>query len=252
MAEEGHVEHAAHGVKGFLSHNAAGLPVWAWLLVVAAGIGVAYIFPKIFGSSNSPTDQSGNQAGSAVGGTSGLGLAVDPTTGLPYAVEGLVPSGGTAGQPTASTGQSTGTTATQATPDMTATNNLLQQLLNQLQNPPTPTTPAPVVQNSVPVKHKHKSPSTPPTHQKTVSSEKVQTSPGVATHPIPRPKTPTTPAVPVPSPVQSRPKVAPRAPVTGSRQPTPIHTTTAHRATTPAHTPALPVRPTVRRKKPAA
>ena len=30
-------------------------------------------------------------------GSSGLGLAIDPTTGLPYAVQGLVPSGGSSG-----------------------------------------------------------------------------------------------------------------------------------------------------------
>jgi len=76
-------------VGGFLQQSTAGLPNWAWLLVIAGGITAAIIVPKFLAqnqtSANSTTPTS----------ASGLGLAVDPTTGLPYAVEGLVPSGGT-------------------------------------------------------------------------------------------------------------------------------------------------------------
>jgi hypothetical protein len=75
-------DHAGH-VGNFLRQTTAGLPNWAWLLIIAGGIAAAIILPKYLkpssvSSSNSP---------------GGLGLAVDPTTGLPYAVEGLVPSG---------------------------------------------------------------------------------------------------------------------------------------------------------------
>jgi hypothetical protein len=78
----------SHG-GNFLSQSTAGLPNWAWLLVIAGGIAAAYFIPKFFpGTSSGGTTSGGGNA-------SGLGLAVDPTTGLPYAVEGLVPSGGT-------------------------------------------------------------------------------------------------------------------------------------------------------------
>lgn len=81
----------AEGIGGFLSNQTAGLPNWAWIGVVAAGLGAAYLFPKFFGggapTAGTTTDQ----------GAGGIGLAVDPTTGLPYAVEGLVPSGAFAG-----------------------------------------------------------------------------------------------------------------------------------------------------------
>lgn len=83
--------HSAPGVTGFLKNNTAGMPNWVWLLVIAGGIGLAlavkyYSSKKSSSSTSTGTDQ-----------TSGLGLAVDPTTGLPYAVEGLVPAGGTVG-----------------------------------------------------------------------------------------------------------------------------------------------------------
>lgn len=73
-------------VGGFLQQSTAGLPNWAWLLVIAGGITAAIVIPKYLNK---------EQPSSAASSTSpsGLGLAVDPTTGLPYAVEGLVPSG---------------------------------------------------------------------------------------------------------------------------------------------------------------
>lgn len=77
------------GGKGFLNQEVAGLPNWAWIAVIAAGIGAVYIVPKFFGNKASSSTSSS--------GTSGLGLAIDPTTGQPYAVEGLVPAGGLAG-----------------------------------------------------------------------------------------------------------------------------------------------------------
>src|SRR4030095_4419596 len=85
------------GIKGFLTGQTAGLPNWAWLLVIGAGIALAYVVPKFVnkggtGESTKPT------------GASGLGLAIDPTTGLPLAVEGLVPSGAMAGNGTVSGG----------------------------------------------------------------------------------------------------------------------------------------------------
>lgn len=201
MAEE----HAAHGIKGLLGKDTAGLPNWVWLVVIISGIGVAYILPKLLGSgkSNSSQDQSNNpQDQSGTSQASGLGLAIDPTTGLPYAVEGLVPGGGT-----------TGATATQATPDMTATNNLLQQLLTQLQGQkPTP----------VPVHHPKKTPTTtptPPTHKKTTSTATVTTSAFVPTSPVPRPKVASQPTVPVASPTPARHKLNPAATLTAAAGP---------------------------------
>jgi hypothetical protein len=76
---------------GFLKQSTAGLPNWAWILVVVGGVAAAYFIPKFFGggsgtSSQTATDQTNPN-------TTGLGMAIDPATGLPYAVEGLVPSG---------------------------------------------------------------------------------------------------------------------------------------------------------------
>lgn len=81
----------AEGIGGFLSSQTAGLPNWAWIGVVAAGLGAAYLFPKFFGGGATGATTTTDQ------GAGGIGLAVDPTTGLPYAVEGLVPSGAFAG-----------------------------------------------------------------------------------------------------------------------------------------------------------
>lgn len=82
---------AEEKLTGFLSKDTAGLPNWAWLLIVGAGLAVAYIGPKFFGSKSQQQQQTTGTD------TTGLGLAIDPTTGLPYAVEGLVPSGATVG-----------------------------------------------------------------------------------------------------------------------------------------------------------
>lgn len=85
MPDTPEVAHHGSGVKGFLTGTTAGLPNWAWILVVVAGVGGAILLPKLLG----------NKTGTTTSDTTGegLGLALDPTTGLPYAVEGLVPSG---------------------------------------------------------------------------------------------------------------------------------------------------------------
>jgi hypothetical protein len=93
-------------IQEILSKETAGLPNWAWIAIVAAGIGATYVLPKLFGkatgtTANTPTTSSDSGTSQA-----GLGLAVDPTTGLPYAVEGLVPSGGLAGTTLTGTGGS--------------------------------------------------------------------------------------------------------------------------------------------------
>lgn len=78
------------GFEKFLTSETAGMPNWVWLLVIGAGLGLAYFVPKLIGkNTGTSTDQGAASAG--------LGLAIDPTTGLPYAVEGLVPSGAVAG-----------------------------------------------------------------------------------------------------------------------------------------------------------
>lgn len=100
-------------IGGFLSQSTAGLPNWAWLLVVGGGILAAIYVPKLLPGAKTGTPTTD------ISGT-GLGLAVDPTTGLPYAVEGLVPSGaGTTTQPTTST--SVPTTSTSTPPRLTFT-----------------------------------------------------------------------------------------------------------------------------------
>lgn len=58
MAEE----HAAKGITGGIGHfftqTTAGLPNWAWLLVIGGGIAAAIIVPRLFGGT-STTDQTG-------------------------------------------------------------------------------------------------------------------------------------------------------------------------------------------------
>lgn len=88
MAEDG------KGVGGFLKGSTGPLPNWAWGLVIVGGVAVAYFIPKFFGRQGTGSQTAGNTGTSD---QSGLGLAIDPTTGLPFAVEGLVPSGGTTG-----------------------------------------------------------------------------------------------------------------------------------------------------------
>jgi len=88
------------GAGGFLMGETAGVPNWAWILVVAAGIILAVIVPKLVNkgggtATSTPGTSTDNLNGG--NGSSGLGLAIDPTTGLPYAVQGLVPSGGSSG-----------------------------------------------------------------------------------------------------------------------------------------------------------
>lgn len=103
-------------VGSFLSQSTAGLPNWAWLLVVGGGILAAIYIPKLL---------PGNQqqiGGSNATPNSGLGLAVDPTTGLPYAVEGLVPGGQTTTTPATTTPATTATIAPSTAP---TANNLL-------------------------------------------------------------------------------------------------------------------------------
>jgi len=105
MAEDVAPKPEGGHVKGFLGQQTAGLPNWAWLLIIVAGFGLAYIVPRFM---------SGKGTGQSTQGTgSGLGLAIDPTTGLPYAVEGLVPSGAMAGTSSGMTG--TPSTVTETT-----------------------------------------------------------------------------------------------------------------------------------------
>jgi hypothetical protein len=81
------------GIGGILKSQTGPLPNWVWLLVIGGGIAAAIIVPKLLAKgSTTAADATTTDAGTP---NSGLGLAVDPTTGLPYAVEGLVPSGGT-------------------------------------------------------------------------------------------------------------------------------------------------------------
>lgn len=87
-------------VTNFLKQSTAGLPNWAWILVVGAGIAAAYFVPKFLG---------GKQT-SQPGVTSGVVPTVDPATGLPY-----TPGGPFAGGGNTTTGTTTTTTGTTGT-----------------------------------------------------------------------------------------------------------------------------------------
>lgn len=125
-------ENGGSGIQGFLGKDTAGLPNWGWLLIIVGGAAAAYFIPKFLGGqSPNATDQTATNAGTAQSNTNGIGLAVDPTTGLPYAVEGLSPSGGLAGG--------------QGGVDLSPITNVLQQILSNLNKttPPPPPTPKP-------------------------------------------------------------------------------------------------------------
>jgi len=94
--------------KELLTKETAGIPNWAWVAIVVAGIGATYVLPKLLGKKTNTSTPPTSSSDAGASGGSGLGLAVDPTSGLPYAVEGLVPSGATAG---GSSSTSVGTTA---------------------------------------------------------------------------------------------------------------------------------------------
>lgn len=138
---EGDFPKGGSNVGNFLKQSTAGLPNWAWILVVGAGIAAAYFVPKFLGT------QTG-QANSATSGT-GLGLAVDPTTGLPYAVEGLVPGGANAGGGNTTTTGTTATTTTtfQARQKVTDQNNPAYQF--DQNNPGVPIRSAPNIMGTI-------------------------------------------------------------------------------------------------------
>jgi len=109
-------EGGTKGIGGILKAQTGPLPNWVWLVVIGGGIAIAYFLPKFLAqNSTSQPDATTTNAGTS---NSGLGLAIDPTTGLPYAVEGLVPSGATVGTapgvlpPTPTTTTSTTTSTT--------------------------------------------------------------------------------------------------------------------------------------------
>lgn len=147
-----------NGIQGFLGKDTAGLPNWAWLLVVAGGIAAAYFVPKFLGGqSPSATDQTATNAGTAQSNTNGIGLAVDPTTGLPYAVEGLSPSGGLAG-------------GGQGGVDLSGITNALNSILanlNKTTPPPTPTPKPPPTPKKFPFEKSEKGPGREPETGKT-------------------------------------------------------------------------------------
>lgn len=120
-------------LKGIFSEKIGPVPVW--LIAVAGGAVIVFLIRRY---SSSQGTQSSTDAGSSQGSNpSAVGLAVDPTTGLPYAVEGLVPSGAMAGQYYSPMGQQ----ASQA--DFAALQAEIAQLRaqNQPVTPTTPTTP---------------------------------------------------------------------------------------------------------------
>lgn len=105
------------------------LPPWAYVAIIGGGIAAAVILPKFFGGT-------GNQTTASNG--SNTTAAIDPTTGLPYPVSGY-PGGafaGGAGLPT-----NDGQQASSA--DFAALQATLQQIANELKQPPTTTKPTP-------------------------------------------------------------------------------------------------------------
>lgn len=80
--------------KGFLKTQVGPLPVWLWMVVIGAGLAVAYVIPKLTGKSSSSGTQTSTDAGTAQGNSTGM--AIDPATGLPYSMSGY-PAGAFAG-----------------------------------------------------------------------------------------------------------------------------------------------------------
>lgn len=105
----------------FFTRHIGGLPIWGWAAIVVVGVGVAWWFFWRNGSSNTSTDAQSVPNG----------LAIDPSSGLPYGTSGqggLNPAGAFAGETTYD--------------PFANTNSLLQQILNNQQNgvnPPTTT-----------------------------------------------------------------------------------------------------------------
>jgi|SRR5579859_351293 len=90
-------------MPAFLEKDTAGIPNWGWVVIIGAGLLAVYIVPKLFGSGSTPTPTdtsgttgtTGDQTGNLQ--TGGYGMAIDPLTGLPYSVQGMVPTGNAAG-----------------------------------------------------------------------------------------------------------------------------------------------------------
>ena len=123
-------EHHGSKTLGLLSKETAGLPNWAWLVIIGIGFVAAVVIPKLLNKKS---------AAASATDTNGIGLAVDPTTGLPYAVEGLVPSGGLANN-----GTGGGIPIIQPAPGPTGP---------PVQSPPTPPPPPKVAPKPQPVPH---------------------------------------------------------------------------------------------------
>lgn len=97
------------GIKEILQKETAGLPNWAWVAIIVAGIVAVYVVPKLTGGSK-PTDPNATDpnatdpnAATGVGGSGvpqlGYGAQIDPNTGLPYgtAIPGPAGPAGPAG-----------------------------------------------------------------------------------------------------------------------------------------------------------
>jgi LysM repeat protein len=89
---------AGTGIRGFLERDTAGIPNWAWLIILPAGILAAIFIPRLFGSSSSSaasgTDTSGDLIDPSTGLPYGNAYAayIDPTTGIPYSLEATTPT----------------------------------------------------------------------------------------------------------------------------------------------------------------
>ena len=102
MAGEQTVAHATHetgsGIGKLLSAQTAGLPNWAWLLIIGAGVTIAIIVPKLFGGGTSTSDQTGTDTGT--GTTDQIGG--DLSGAYPYG-QGVGGGGGSTSGPIGST-----------------------------------------------------------------------------------------------------------------------------------------------------
>ena len=82
MPEEHAAHHAGSGIGHILQKTTAGLPNWAWLLIIAGGIAAAYIVPKLFGTSQT-ADTSATDGSTTPSDLSSLSPAV-PSGGTSY------------------------------------------------------------------------------------------------------------------------------------------------------------------------
>ena len=134
-------------LKRFMGTQIGPLPMGIWLIIIG-GVGVAvFVLPRFFGHGTNQTSGGTGAAGSST--------AIDPATGLPYAIQGFNPGGGTVGNSDLSGSQQA---------DAAAFQKLFDELdaIRQELQPPTPHKQPPGAQPPQPIPPGTKPPVQPP------------------------------------------------------------------------------------------